>query len=108
MAHKAEPLTESYFFILLCLYRGPNHGYGIMQQTMELSGGNVRIGSGTMYGATGNMMKKGWIEECPAEGFDRRRQYRLTEKGRQVLMDEIERLRYLNRAAQDITGGTDI
>ena len=108
MAHKAEPLTESYFFILLCLYRGPNHGYGIMQQTMELSGGNVRIGSGTMYGATGNMMKKGWIEECPAEGFDRKRQYRLTEAGRQTLMQEVERLRYLNRAAQDIIGGMDI
>ena len=108
MAHKAEPLTESYFYILLCLYRGPNHGYGIMQQTLALSEGHVRIGSGTMYGATGNMMKKGWIEECPAEVFDRKRQYRLTETGRQVLMDEIERLRYLNRAAQDITGGTDI
>ena len=108
MAHtKPEPLTESYFFILLCLYRGPNHGYGIMQQTMELSGGNVRIGSGTMYGATGNMMKKGWIEECPAEGFDRKRQYRLTETGRQVLMDEIARLRYLNQAAQDVTGGNE-
>ena len=108
MAHRAEPLTESYFFILLCLYRGPNHGYGIMQQTLELSNGSVRIGSGTMYGATGNMMKKGWIEECPAEGFDRKRQYRLTEAGRRTLLAEVERLRYLNRAAQDIIGGTSI
>ena len=107
MAHKTEPLTESYFYILLCLYRGPNHGYGIMQQTLALSGGRVRIGSGTMYGATGNMMKKGWIEDCPAEGFDRKRRYRLTETGRQVLMDEIERLRYLNRAARDVTGGNE-
>ena len=107
MAHKAEPLTESYFFILLCLYRGPNHGYGIMQQTLELSDGHVRIGSGTMYGATGNMMKKGWIKECPAEGYDRKRQYRLTEAGRQVLLDEIDRLRHLTKAADDITGGTE-
>ena len=107
MAHKVEPLTESYFFILLCLYRGPNHGYGIMQEALALSNGNVRIGSGTMYGATGNMMKKGWIEECPAEGFDRKRQYRLTEAGRQALRQEVERLRYLNRAAQDIIGGTE-
>ena len=107
MAHKAEPLTESYFFILLCLYRGPNHGYGIMQDALALSGGNVRIGSGTMYGATGNMMKKGWIEECPAAGFDRKRQYRLTATGRQVLMDEIARLRYLNQAARDVTGGSE-
>lgn len=107
MAHKAEPLTESYFFILLCLYRGPSHGYGIMQQALALSNGRVRIGSGTMYGATGNMMKKGWIEECPAEGYDRKRQYRLTEAGRQALMEEVERLRYLNRAVQDVIGGAE-
>ena len=108
MAHKTEPLTESYFYILLCLYRGPNHGYGIMQQTLALSGGRVRIGSGTMYGATGNMMKKGWIQECPAEGFDRTRQYRLTDTGRQVLLEEAARLRHLTRAADDVMGGVDL
>ena len=109
MAQRAEPLTESYFFILLCLYRGPNHGYGIMQQVLELSKENVRIGSGTMYGATGNMMKKGWIEECPSDkgAFDRKRQYRLTGSGRQALLDEVARLQYLNRAAQDVMGGAD-
>ena len=61
MEPKKEPLTESYFYILLCLYRHANHGYGIMQEAVELSGGRVRIGSGTMYGAVSNMMKKGWI-----------------------------------------------
>ena len=110
MAHKAEPLTESYFYILLCLYRGPNHGYGIMQQTLELSDGFVRIGSGTMYGATGNMMKKGWIEECPSEGgaFDRKRQYRLTDTGRQILLEEVNRLRHLTAAAGSIIGGIEL
>ena len=67
MEPKKEPLTESYFYILLCLYRHANHGYGIMQEAGELSGGRVRIGSGTMYGAVSNMMKKGWIAECDAE-----------------------------------------
>ncbi|MCH5332974.1 MAG: helix-turn-helix transcriptional regulator [Agathobacter sp.] len=107
MGNKAEPLTESYFFILLCLYRGPNHGYGIMQQTLTLSNGNVRIGSGTMYGATSQMMKRGWIEECHAEGFDRKRQYRLTEEGRRVLKEEAERLRHLVRTADDVMGGEE-
>ena len=107
MASKTEPLTESYFFILLCLYRGPNHGYGIMQQTLKLSNGNVRIGSGTMYGATSQMMKKGWIEECPVDGFDRKRQYRLTETGRQILLEEVARLRQLVRTADDVIGGEE-
>ena len=39
MGKKVEPLTESYFYILLCLANGPNHGYGIMQRTKELSEG---------------------------------------------------------------------
>ena len=50
MSRKNEPLTESYFYILLCLYHTSMHGYGIMQKTAELSQGNVKIGSGTMYG----------------------------------------------------------
>ena len=108
MGYKTEPLTESYFFILLCLYRGPNHGYGIMQQALALSKGNVQIGSGKMYGATSQMMKKGWIQECPAEGFDRRRQYRLTEAGRQVLQEEVARLRNLVQTADDVIGGAGI
>ena len=107
MANKTEPLTESYFFILLCLYRGPSHGYGIMQQTLTLSNGNVRIGSGTMYGATSQMMKKGWIEECPIDGFDRKRQYRLTEAGQQVLLEEVARLRHLVQTAGEIIGGEE-
>ena len=107
MANKTEPLTESYFFILLCLYRGPNHGYGIMQQTLALSNGNVRIGSGTMYGATSQMMKKGWIEECPADGFNRKRQYQLTEVGRQILLEEVTRLRHLVQTASEVMGGEE-
>ena len=83
MFKKYEPLTESYFYILLCLYDHPNHGYGIMQRTAELSQGNVKIGSGTMYGATGNMMKKGWIRETLSDNPDdkRKRLYELTDSG---------------------------
>lgn len=39
MEPKREPLTESYFYILLCLYSHANHGYGIMQEAGRLSGG---------------------------------------------------------------------
>ena len=101
MGRDAEPLTESYFYILLCLYDGPSHGYGIMRRTLEQSDGHVHIGSGTMY----NMMKKGWIEELPTPDADRRRLYRLTEAGRQVLLDEADRLRHLAAAADGIIGG---
>lgn len=107
MPDKYEPLTESYMYILLCLYHGPNHGYGIMQQTLEYSAGSVQIGSGTMYGAVSNMLKKGWIEECRASegGFERKRQYQLTPVGRQVLLDEAARLRHLSDTAARVLEG---
>ena len=101
---KNEPLSESYYYILLCLARGANHGYGIMQMTEALSGGEVTIGSGTMYGAPGNMMKKGWIEEILSNepGQERRRLYRLTEAGRETLRTEIKRLQRMLENARGV------
>lgn len=101
---KQEPLTESYFYILLCLYKENLHGYGIMQKTKELSNGNVSIGAGTMYGATSNMMKKGWIEEILEEAKDDRgkRLYQLTENGKSVLKQEVIRLENLITNAKSI------
>ena len=80
---KQEPLSESYFYILLCLSKGANHGYGIMKMTETLSEGEVKIGSGTMYGATSNMIKKGWIKEIASDepGSEKKRLYALTSEG---------------------------
>ena len=91
---KNEPLTESYFYILLCLLEGSNHGYGIMQKVKELSDARVNIGSGTMYGATGNMIKKAWIRETKSDDpLDaRKRLYCLTAMGKEMLLAEYERL----------------
>lgn len=102
--NKSEPMSESYYYILLCLAKGANHGYGIMQMTERLSDGNVTIGSGTMYGATSNMLKKGWIHEIMSEGagLERRRLYQLTDAGRSALQDEIARLRRMLENAEGI------
>lgn len=101
---RVEPLSESYYYILLCLAKGANHGYGIMQLTEKLSGGDVTIGSGTMYGATSNMMKKGWIREIMSDepGQERRRLYQLTDAGREVLRQEISRLRRMLENAEEV------
>ncbi len=102
MAEKNEPLTESYYYILLCLYNQPNHGYGIMQEAEKLSEGTVKIGSGTMYGATSNMMKKGWIRETLSNNPDdrRKRLYELTQEGRRILEEEIARLKRMLDGAE--------
>lgn len=104
MPKRIEPMSESYYYILLCLSSRPLHGYGIMQLASELSDGEVKIGSGTMYGATGNLIKKGWIEEImmEREGLGRRRMYRLTDTGKQALENEIIRLNRMLKGADRI------
>lgn len=55
---EAMALTESTYYILLSLYH-PQHGYGIMQQTEQLSGGRVHLAAGTLYGALNSLCEKG-------------------------------------------------
>ena len=100
----SEPMSESYYYILLCLAKGANHGYGIMQMTEKLSGGDVTIGSGTMYGATSTMIKKGWICEILSSepGLERRRLYKLTESGLEALRTEIARLKRMLENAEEV------
>ncbi len=87
-------LTESTYYILLSLYH-PQHGYGIMQQTEQLSGGRVRLAAGTLYGALTSLCEKGWIKQLPMQSGSRKKEYQLTEEGRAVLKRELDRLRQL-------------
>ena len=88
------PMTESGFYILFCL-QSPQHGYGISQQVRRLTGGEVVIGAGTMYGTLSKMEKDGLIRFYSEE--DKRRLYQLTELGREVLETEIKRIERLYR-----------
>ena len=97
-------LTESTYYILLSLV-SPQHGYGIMQQAEELSKGRVRLAAGTLYGALGAMVDKGWIEQLPVEEGSRKKEYQLTAQGRRVLEKEVERLRELADNGERILGG---
>ena len=96
-------LTEATYYILLSLYR-PRHGYGIMQQTEELSGGRVRLAAGTLYGALNTRCAKGWIALQTADDESRRKEYVLTDRGRDVLIHEVRRLKELARNGEMILG----
>ena len=87
---KAEnhlPLSESTYYILLALVQ-PMHGYGVMQATEHISGGAVKIGPGTLYGAFSTLQEQGLIELVREE--NRRKVYALTEMGRDVLAFSTE------------------
>ena len=94
-------LTESTYYILLALAQ-PRHGYGVMQQTERMSGGRVRLAAGTLYGALNSLCEKGWIIPVPSTEERRRKEYRLTERGRQALQGELARLRELVRNGESI------
>ena len=88
MDHPA--LTETTYYILLSLYH-PQHGYGIMQETQQLSGGRVRLAAGTLYA----LCEKGWISPLPMESGSRKKEYQLTSAGLKVLKQELVRLEEL-------------
>jgi DNA-binding PadR family transcriptional regulator len=99
------PLTPAVFHILIALADGETHGYAIMQEVSRRSGGSVRLGPGTLYGAIGRLLEDGLIEESderpdPQMDDTRRRYYRLTNFGGRVLAAETERLAGLVRAAR--------
>ncbi len=94
-------LTESTYYILLSLYT-PQHGYGIMQQTEELSGGRVRLAAGTLYGALSSLTDKGWIVPLPVNPESRKKEYKLTNLGLDVLNTELKRLRQLVKNGESI------
>ncbi len=87
-------LTEAVYYILLSLIK-PMHGYGIMQNVEQLSNGRVKLAAGTLYGAINTLLEKGWITAVPGEKDSRKKEYRITETGRQALEGEILRLREL-------------
>ena len=94
------PMTETGFYILLCL-REEAHGGGIVKKTEQLTNGEIKISPGTLYGSLSKMEKDGLITLVQKE--ENRKIYRITELGSQVLeleMKRIERLYKSMRIAQ--------
>ncbi|MFU8873767.1 PadR family transcriptional regulator [Micromonospora sp. SL4-19] len=94
-------LREPTFLILTALAGAPLHGYGILQQVGDLSGGDVVLGAGTLYGALDRLAEQGLIAVDREEAIDGRlrRYYRLTDDGASRLAVEVERLRRNANAA---------
>jgi DNA-binding PadR family transcriptional regulator len=91
------PLTPAVFHILLALADGEKHGYSIMKDVESQTDGKIKMGPGTLYGSIKRMLAAGLIEESderpdPAMDDERRRYYRLTALGQEVLTQESQRL----------------
>jgi DNA-binding PadR family transcriptional regulator len=102
---KLDPLPAAAFHILLSLVGEDLHGYGIMRQVAEQTGGRMRLGPGTLYSSIQSLLEEGLIEEVdsPADERlkdERRRYYHLTTPGRQLARAEADRLADLLRIAR--------
>jgi DNA-binding PadR family transcriptional regulator len=99
------PLSPAVLNILLALADEERHGYGIMREVEERTGGRTRMGPGTLYGSIKRMLADGLIEESderpdPETDDQRRRYYRITDFGRRVAGAEAERLSGLVETAR--------
>jgi len=82
------PLTPAVFAILLALADGEKHGYAIMQEARL----HIAMGPGTLYGSLDRLQASGLVAETGISEDERRRFYKLTHLGGQVLAAETARL----------------
>ena len=96
------PLTPATFHILLTLVDEERHGYGIMQEIAQTTGGALRMGPGTLYGSLKRLVADGLVEEVGDRTLEdpRRRYYRLTGLGKSVARAEALRLESMVRTAR--------
>ena len=106
------PLREPTFYILLSLSEGQKHGYAILKDVTEISGGKVSLGTGTLYEALARLLDQALIERVDAAAADTtnshpgrpRKAYRLTPRGGQVVRAEAARLNSLLATARGRLG----
>jgi DNA-binding PadR family transcriptional regulator len=97
-----KAMHEPTFWILTALIDAPRHGYGVIQQVAELSGGQTRLQAGTLYAALDRLVGEGLAEVDREETIDGRprRYYRLTQQGTTALAAETARLERTARTAK--------
>ena len=102
MVGGVKPMREPTFLILTALAEGPRHGYGILREVADLSGGRVRLLTGTLYTALDRLSAEGLVALDREEVVDGRgrRYFRLTAAGLGALTAEAARLRELASAAE--------
>lgn len=106
MRTTTKPVAGSSFYVLLALADRERYGLGIVQEVERRTGGEIRLGPGTLYNTIKKLLTAGSIEEAAdgelaAEADPRRRYYRITAAGRAIVEAEAARLEQLVNAARD-------
>jgi DNA-binding PadR family transcriptional regulator len=99
-------LTEAVYYILLSLLE-PLHGYGIIQNVIDLTDNRVDLAPGTLYGALNTLQEKGLIKPYQSDDDSRRKEYVITKLGEEILLTDLSRLKELVKNGDKYLGGED-
>jgi len=106
------PLQEPTFYILLSLRGGEKHGYAILKDVAEISSEQVKLSTGTLYGALYRLLDQGLIEQIELVDLARgKKVYRLMPSGLEVFDAEVGRMKHLLLAVNkkvDAIGGQQV
>lgn len=94
-----EPITESMYYVLLCLHNTNMYGTKIAECVRSLTNGRVMLGPGTLYSILSTFESESVISKYSQEG--RRITYSITEKGEKIYQNELERLKKCLSDAQN-------
>ena len=99
------PLPAATFHILIALAKEDRHGYAVIQDVEQRTGGELRLSAGTLYRSIQRMLEQGLLRETrdrPAPELDdeRRRYYRITPFGEAVARAEARRMAELVKMAR--------
>ena len=100
------PLTPIVLQVLLALSEGDRHGYGIIREVDQRTGGLIVLRTGTLYTVLRRLLELDLVEEsdkrpAPDEDDERRRYYRVTPFGKAVMEAEVRRLEGVVALARD-------
>lgn len=100
-----KPLAPNALAVLLALWQSPLHGYAILKELEAPAGSPISLGAGSLYRLIKQFLSDGWIR--PADGCDdggdpRRRYYQLTNRGRVIVVAELDRMKRLVHSARKL------
>lgn len=101
-AMREPELGEVAFWIMTVLAAGRRHGYAVLQEVQDASGGAVALKATTLYAALERLTRQGLVNADGEQVLDgrARRYFVLTETGGSRLAREVEALDVRTRAAR--------
>ena len=94
-------LTESIFYILLRLH-SPAHGYALMKDIAQMTDDRLNLGAGSLYGALDTLQKRGWIKALDEYLQDRKKEYIITDTGKEFFERDLVRLEEMLQNAKKV------